>query len=254
MEIKVMTFNLRIRTRSDGEYIFDLRQPKILDVINNEKPDVIGFQEANDDMLAFLQKNLPEYYFLGHGRNEDYHGEAPAIAYRWDRFSLYSFSQEMLSLTPQIAGSRVEGIQQSACSRAFASAELICKENSTRFSVYNIHTDHIEQRTVFAECIMLMQAIGRRGGKFILTGDFNATPDTPAIEMIRESKNVLGTVDLTANIQTSFHGYGRLEEDCKIDYIFTNLEGDPHNSYAVPQPEVGFYSDHHALCAKICVE
>ena len=254
IEMKVMTFNLRIRTRSDGENIFDLRQPHILDVIKGEEPDVIGFQEANDDMIAFLQKNLPEYYFLGYGRNADYHGEAPAIAYRWEKFFVYSFAQEMLSLTPQVAGTRVDGINQSVCPRAFACAELICKENNARFSVYNVHTDHIDQQTVFAECVMLMQSIGRRGGSFILTGDFNATPDMPAIEMIRASKDALGTVDLTANIKTSFHGYGKMKEDYKIDYIFTNMAADPNLSYAVSQPEVGYYSDHHALCAKISVE
>ena len=251
MELKVMTFNLRIRTKSDGENIFDNREPRILDVINSEAPDLIGFQEANDYMTEFLQKNLPEYYFLGHGRGADRRGEAPLIAYRWDKFMLHSFDEEMLSLTPLVAGSRVEGIGQSTCPRAFACAELICKEDNSRFAFCNVHTDHIDQTVVLVECTMLMQHLGRKSIPFVLTGDFNATPDTLAIKMIRETKERLGTVDATADIKKSFHDYGRLQEDLKIDYIFTNLKTDPALSYAVPNSEAGFYSDHYALCATV---
>lgn len=252
IEIKVMTFNLRIRAKSDGENMFDFRKPYILDVINDEKPDLIGFQEASDEMIAFLKENLLQYYFLGHGREANYRGEAPAIAYRWDTFNLHAFSQEMLSLMPQKAGTVVDGINQSRCPRAFACAELIHKDSQTPFAFYNVHTDHVDQSVVFAECVMLMQNVGRRAMPFILTGDFNAKPDTKAIQMILASKGLLGTVDATENIATSFHGYGRVE-DCKIDYIFTNLSTDPAASYSVPNPEGKFYSDHYALCSMIAL-
>lgn len=253
IELKVMTFNLRIRARSDGENMFDFRKPYILDVIRGEAPDLIGFQEANDDMVAFLKENLSEYYFLGHGRNANYHGEAPTIAYRWDRFYLHAFSQEMLSLVPQMPGTVVDGINQSEYPRAFACAELIHTESQTPFALYNVHTDHVDTNVVFAECVMLMQAVGRREMPFILTGDFNAKPDEKAIQMIVASKELLGTVDATAHIQDSFHNYGKVENH-KIDYIFTNLPTDPADSYAVPNPEGKFYSDHYALCAMITLE
>ena len=160
----------------------------------------------------------------------------------------------MLSLVPQMPGTVVDGINQSEYPRAFACAELIHTESQTPFALYNVHTDHVDTNVVFAECVMLMQSIGRRAMPFILTGDFNATPDTPAIEMIRASKDVLGTVDATEEIKTSFHNYGRKEEDFKIDYIFTNLPTDPTKSYSVPNPEGKFYSDHYALCAMITLE
>lgn len=251
MKRKVMTFNLRVRTRHDGENIFDAREPRILEVIRGEQPDLIGFQEANDYMTEFLQKNLHEYYFLGHGRGADYHGEAPLIAYRWDRFMLHAFEEEMLSLTPDVPGTRINGINQSVYPRAFACAELIDRESNRMFAFANVHTDHVDRTVVFAECTMLMQHLGRKTVPFVLTGDFNATPDTLAIRMIRSSEKTMGTVDLTEGISTSFHNYGRLEEDCKIDYIFSNLPADASESYAVPNPPDGFYSDHYALCATV---
>ena len=45
--MKIMTFNLRIRARSDGENIFDLRKPYVLDVIRNEKPDIIVYSRMH---------------------------------------------------------------------------------------------------------------------------------------------------------------------------------------------------------------
>ena len=252
--MKIMTFNLRIPSKVDGENIFEFRKPYVLDVVRNEMPDVIGFQEANDDMIAFLQENLPAYYFLGHGREKNYTGEAPLIAYRWEKFMLHGFTEEMLSFEPQKNGTRLEGVNQSRCPRAFAVAELVCKENHERFAFCNVHTDHMDQNAVFAECVILMQHIGRRALPFILTGDFNATPDSLAIQMINATSESLGTVDATANIKTSFHNYGRKDTDFKIDYIFTNLKTDPSESYAVPNPEGKYYSDHYALCAKIMLE
>ena len=159
----------------------------------------------------------------------------------------------MLSLMPQKPGTLIDGINQSKCPRAFACAELIHKDTQTPFALYNIHTDHIDQNVVFAECVMLMQSVGRRAMPFIMTGDFNATPDTKAIQMILASKELLGTVDATADIQTSFHGYGTVE-NFKIDYIFTNLPTDRSNTYSVPNPEGKYYSDHYAICATVTLE
>ena len=45
MELKVMSFNLRTDTPKDGINAFSERYPRVLEVIRNEKPDLIGFQE-----------------------------------------------------------------------------------------------------------------------------------------------------------------------------------------------------------------
>ena len=60
IKIKVMTFNLRVKAIVDGANCFDFRKNKILKVIREEAPDVIGFQEANDEMLAFLKESLDD--------------------------------------------------------------------------------------------------------------------------------------------------------------------------------------------------
>ena len=43
-KLKVMTFNLRYDTESDGENCFRLRKPRVLEAFRSEMPDLIGFQ------------------------------------------------------------------------------------------------------------------------------------------------------------------------------------------------------------------
>ena len=88
--------------------------------------------------------------------------------------------------------------------------------------------------------------------KFVLTGDFNAVPDSDSIKQILSTGESLGTVDLTADIPDSFHGFGRENfTPVKIDYIFSNLPSDPAESYKVSDDDScgHYYSDHNALCA-----
>ena len=251
MRLKVMTFNLRVRVESDGANCFDNRREKIVSLIEGERPDVIGFQEATEGMTDFLKERLTDYTFVGYGRNESYRGEGVPIAFRKDRFALGGFSQEWLSFTPQKPASRLMGLDQSACPRVFAYADLICAENGKLFTFYNIHTDHMGTYARVVECAFLLRTISERGGVYAVTGDFNALPDSPEITMIRETRDALGTVDATEGIKGSFHGFKGDVGEHKIDYIFTNLPTDPAESYAIPDDDTCgcYYSDHNALCA-----
>jgi endonuclease/exonuclease/phosphatase family metal-dependent hydrolase len=251
--IKAMTLNLRMRTEKDGKNCFDFRKNRILEVIANENPDVIGFQEATDGMLAWLKESLVDYVVLGHGRKADYHGEGTPIAYRRSLFDLHRFEEMWLSYTPDVSGSRIEGVEQSKHPRVMAYAELIHKDAEKPFVFCNVHTDHKGERARVAECMMVMQKLSTSPWKFVLTGDFNDRPDNPSICVIRATADTLGTVDATENIVGSLHLFTGEVKDRKIDYIFTNLPTDPTKSYAVEDHGIDgvFYSDHLALCAWI---
>ena len=250
-KLKVMTFNLRIRVISDGKNYFDHRREKIRDMIARENPDVIGFQEATDFMADWLTDTLTDYIVIGHGRDADFGGEGMYIAYRRDRFRLRAFRNEALSLFPTEGGSRLESTDQSKCPRMFACAELICKENGKPFAFYNIHTDHKGASARLLECAFLMRDVGSVGLPFIITGDFNDYPDSAPIALVLSTADRLGTVDMTRSIKGSFHNFKGDVGTYKIDYIFTNMQGDPAQTYAVPDDDRGgcYYSDHNALCA-----
>lgn len=255
-QIKVMTFNLRVRSKNDGENIFDNRQEKILGVIHRENPDIIGFQEATDVMNDWLKQELDDYYVLGHGRGKDYHGEGTPIAFRKDLFDLHSFHEEWLSFTPDVPASVLTGLDQSSCPRICVCAELVYKESGRPFAFFNMHTDHRGEQARVAECVLLAQKLGKTPYRFVVTGDFNALPDSASIQMLLANKETLGIVDATKHIKGSFHGFRGDVGEHKIDYIFTNMPTDPTASYAIPDDDACgcYYSDHNALCAFVEIE
>lgn len=251
IRIKVMTFNLRVRTIKDGINCFDARRDRIREVIESESPDVIGFQEASNGMLSWLKETFTDYVVLGHGREGDYHGEGTPIAYKRELFDLHFFDASWLSYTPQIPASFFNGVEQSRCPRMIIYAELIHRDATQPFVFCNVHTDHKSSSARVAECMAVMQRLYCARFPFVLTGDFNDQPDSQSIGMILGTKETLGTIDATENIIGSFHAFTGNVGDSKIDYIFTNLSADPTEAYAVPDiPVEGvYYSDHNALCA-----
>ena len=249
MNYKVMSFNLRFRTENDGINIFDNRQPRVLEVIKKEAPDLIGFQEAKDVQRAFLRSALADTYtVLGCGRAKDHRGEAPCIAYRTDKFELVRYDTFWLSDTPSVAGSRYEGTDQSVCPRYTAYALLSPNGTDECVAFFNTHLDHEGGIARVKGMKQTFDVIASVGGKFVLTGDMN---DFPNSECIAVAMSADGVCEATESVKHTFHNYGRITKDYKIDYIFTN--GRPISAHAVEDgPIDGIYvSDHYPICAEI---
>ena len=248
MNLKVMTFNLRLNVETDGVNYFFNRTDRVLETIRQENPDIIGFQEATDDMRNFMRQSLKSsYVILGCGRKTDYSGEGVCIAYKPELFELVSFDTFWLSDTPKAAGSRYESLDQSHCPRTAVVATLSPKDSESTFTFVNTHLDHKGLQARIAGMKQVMAEIQRIGGKFLLTGDMN---DYPNSEAILAATSVEGVTDCTANIETTFHNFGRCNK-CKIDYIFTN--GKALEAHAVSDvPVNGVYiSDHYPVCATV---
>ncbi len=247
MKIKVMTFNLRCRTPKDGINIFDNRQPRVLEVIKNENPDIIGFQEARNEMRDFLRKEFAdEYYVIGCGRDAGYRGESTPIAYKRDRLELIGLDTFWLSDTPSVAGSKYENVDQ-CCSRLAVCAEF-SPVGCENIMFVNTHLDVTSEKARIWGMEKICEYLSEYKGKYMLTGDMNDFPNSRCISIAKSMKN---TEDATKNITHSYHEYGKIKENYKIDYIFTNAE--VICSHAVEDiPQNGIYiSDHYPICAEI---
>ena len=256
--IKVMTFNMRINTPVDGNNWFRHRRPKIAEVIRRENPDIIGFQEIDEEMQDFLSETFPEYVILGHGRKDNYSWEGTPIAFRKSRFLLHTFRERWLSLEENLPGSLLHEMGQSDCPRVYCCAELIDRTNYKPFSFYNVHIDFVEESTAqYVESALLLKDISESPFPYVLTGDFNAMPNSGVVKAILATKDRLGTVDVTEHIGASFHGFGRYNPPVhKIDYIFTNMKTDSTKSYIVPDDNACgyYYSDHYAVCGYVSID
>ena len=250
-KIKVFSFNLRVAVDSDGKNCFWNRTDRIKHVIKEHSPDVIGFQEVGNSMRKWLRDNLPEYTLVGCGREADYKGEAAAIAFKKEDFELIGLDNFWLSATPRMAGSRY-GEDQSKCPRITTSALLKHHDAEAVFAFVNTHLDHKGGTARLLGSTQLLQHISTLGVPCILTGDFNATPDSREIEIITENA-ICALTDVTKSLGGTFHGFGqRAREDMpKIDYIFTNMKADPEEAYAIEDDAVNgvYVSDHFPVCA-----
>lgn len=252
MSIKIMTFNLRYDNEGDGVNYFPNRLSRILEVIEGEKPDIIGFQEVTDNIRATMYASLKGYLFAGCGRDARYHGESMLVAYRYESLEMIKCDNTWLSETPSVPGSRYGG-DHSGCPRMFTTLLLKHNEYDAPFYFINTHLDHEGANGRLLESKQLCKAIEALDGHIIMTGDFNAEPSAPEIKYILTSLKSKGVIDCTSEIEPTFHNFGRLSKDecVKIDYIFTS--GKCLRSYKIEDeaPNGLYYSDHNAIVAEI---
>lgn len=250
--MKIMSFNLRYDSHWDGINAFSNRIPRVLDTISKESPDIVGFQEVTDSMRKTMREILPGYTTIGCGRNENYHDEAMLLAFKTELFELIEVKNIWLSETPSIPGTKY-GLDHSGCPRMYTMVRLKHNEIKEPFWFINTHLDHEGEKARVLEATQLCGEIKGLKEKFILTGDFNAIPDTPEIKMFTEALKERGCVDCTKDLGPTFHAFGKLppEEYVKIDYIFT--DGKCKNAYRVEDFPVNgqYYSDHNAVVAEI---
>ncbi len=250
-DIKLVTFNIRCDYGQDGINNFNFRAPLITDKINTEKPDIICFQEVLPHIASWLKNAFADYYIIGCGRSADFADEQEAIAFKKDRFNLVNMSTFWMSETPNIPGSRYE--KQSICPRVTTEAVLYDLTEKKMFRLLNTHLDH---EGVEARLLGLNQLLRKietaeifSDIPVIITGDFNAEPDSIEMKSIITSKKYR---DLTADIDFTFHDYGKTRE--KIDYIFASGNIVCKNVKKWTDENNGVYlSDHYPVQADISI-
>ena len=88
-EMNVMSFNIRMSTKSDGANWWEYRKDLAANVIKFYDVDMFGAQEVLHNQLTDLLDRLPDYGYVGVGREDGKtKGEYSPILYRKDRFSV----------------------------------------------------------------------------------------------------------------------------------------------------------------------
>ncbi len=242
---RVITFNVRLNTSYDGPNAFPYRKERVLAFFDEMKPDLIGFQELTGPMMLELSERMPEYAFIGCGREKDLSGERNDIAYRKDRFLFEESGTFWLSSTPDAPGSRFE--KQSWCPRICTFGLFHLLDENFRFWYYNTHLDHEfdEARQLGLSLVLEHAADTRKKDNLpqMLTGDFNFTPGESAYALLNT------WADKTPRIQPTYHGYGQADPPVKIDYVFT--KGAPNGEWLAHSvrfgADGGYLSDHDAI-------
>ena len=256
-KISVLTFNLRVINDKDGINVFHNRKQRIKETIDIINPDLIGFQEVNDEMREWVKAILSDRYeTVGCGRNSDYRGECVLTAFKRNMFEAISYETFWLSSTPNIPGTKYLGTDQSRCPRICTVVDLKHIEATKVFSFYNTHLDHVGSVARMLGAMQIMQKISLSDKPFVLTGDMNALPQTPEINVFTTAIDGRVIKDLTEDIYYTFHKFGEANPPKKIDYIFTDLQAEKSDCRKIEDDGVeGIYiSDHNPVYAEIIVD
>ncbi len=253
----VMTYNIRLDTQADGVNAWPNRKEKLTALIRKNNLDILGVQEVLHHQLQDLQTGLPEYSFVGVGRDDGkVKGEYSAIFYKKEKFEVVKQSTFWLSETPEVPGSKS---WDAAITRVATYAQLKDKNSGQAFLVLNTHFDHIGKEARLKSAILMKGFIegythANKTMPVIITGDFNSEPTEPPYQnMINEiGMKFYDTRPVDSNVGT-FCGFTVNAISCKtIDYIFHSAAWKTE-SYQVLADHDGMYypSDHLPVLVKV---
>ena len=250
--MKIVTFNIRYATFDDQEQYQAFRRPFIAATILRRHPDVIGFQELNMDSWKAMKGWLPGYDWVGYGTGPDCDGESNRICFDAQKYDLLATDQLWLSPTPRVPGSRYTELAQSSCPRVCTWVKLRSTVTGKRFYVFNAHLDHMSLQAILRGMDDVLRVAKKVREEdplpVFIMGDYNFCPDSPAYRLIEES----GLQDITKEIPSSFHDYGRLDHPDKSDYILTDVRYPYTVTAWTDRSEKGlFLSDHDPIEVEI---
>ena len=170
--LKVMTYNLRYASTNRPNAWVD-RLPIMKQCLTEAAPDVFGTQEGLYRQLKDLERELPQYRWIGTGRDGGSRGEFMAIFYKHDRFEPMEFDHFWLSDTPEVIGSATWGHSNR---RMVTWVRFKVKKSGAEFYFVNTHFDHQVQlaREKAAELLLARVKKLQPELPLIVTGDFNA--------------------------------------------------------------------------------
>ncbi len=167
--VKAMTYNIQV-AGTKPPHAWDLRLSLMTRLLQRETPDVIGTQEGRYDQVRDLATALPDYDWIGVGREGGSRGEFMAIYYRRERFEPVAFDHFWLSDTPEVIGSATWGNQYR---RMVTWVRFRERATNREFEVWNTHFDHEIEPARVKSAALIRQRLAATDRPLLLLGDFN---------------------------------------------------------------------------------
>lgn len=258
--LTVMTFNIRYNNPRDSANAWPNRKDKVATQVSFYQPQLLGVQEALWEQMDDLAKALPDYKFIGVGRDDgEKKGEFSAIFYDATRLTLLDQHTFWLSETPEKTGSK--GWDAAIC-RVVTYGRFRDKKTKKEFYHFNTHFDHIGKVARRESAKLLLQKVAQIAGKLpaVITGDFNAKPADEPIQVIVDEQNPQHLTDAKGISKTPHYGPTSTFNSFKsqevgdepIDYIFLKGKWNVARHGTITQSWKGlFASDHFAVVAEI---
>lgn len=254
--IDVITFNIRMDTPRDSINAWPNRAAIVAGFVNDQIPDLLGMQEVLWHQYQYLDSALTGYGSVAAGRDDGLReGEACPVFYRLGRFDRIEDGTFWLSATPDLPGSVGWG---AALTRIATWVRLYDKVQQDTLLFFNTHFDHISDSARVMSSGVLLGMVRKLAGdnNFVITGDFNARPESLAIERMKEDGLVVDSYLISetppAGEAYTFNGWKDEPGEGRIDYIFvrSGMKTLTHKTHRVIEDGV-FISDHWPVTARV---
>ena len=250
--LRVMSYNVRYtgERETDGDNHWDWRRAASINMVREERPAVMGVQEALAPQLQFLDENLPEYGYVGVGRDDGVSaGEHMAIFYLKEAVELENWGTFWLSQTPD----QVTMGWDAVCYRTCTWALMRDKATGKQFAMMNTHLDHRGEQAREQSIILIVNRIKEivpEGTPLFLTGDFNSTTDSEIYAPLKAVMEDAREVATQSDHRGTFNGWGKASS--VIDHIFVRgVEVDRFSVLCDKNYGAPYISDHYPVVAEV---
>ncbi len=256
--LQVLSYNIRYNTPADGENAWPLRKDKVAQLVSDLEPDLCGFQEALIGQVRDLQQRLPDFDWVGVGRNDgEEQGEFTPVFYRRERLELLAARTFWLSEAPEAPGSKS---WDAALPRIVTWARFRDRRTETEFYFFNTHFDHRGVEARQQSALLLAERLPALAGAapFLLAGDFNFDERSRPYRLLTAAESPFRDARYASRTPhrgptASFNDWRALRpEESRIDYLFVSKEVQVHAHRILDTRFDGrFPSDHLPVWAQV---
>ena len=260
-ELLIMSYNIRVKSADlFGNKRWGIRLPYMLEIIEKNKPDVMGMQEIQAPQERHLEKYLVGYKAVVAYRDRGLNKEGIGIYYREDRFE---------EVKGQSGGFWLSQTPDKQSKGWDASVERICtyvtlreKQTGFTFTVFNTHLDHRGPNSRVESIKLVTEKIKDFNAEnAILMGDFNF--DETGEEYLFAEKHFInakyGDVSSIGNYDeplverinegSTYNGWSnkvkKEETETAIDHIFYTGNLTPQKYGIIQETPNGVYPSDH---------
>lgn len=262
-QMNVMSFNIRYDNRGDGNNQWKYRRDYAADLVKFYSPDIFGAQEVLHNQLMDLTERLPEYAYIGVGREDGKtKGEYAPVFYKKDRLKLIDSGNFWLAEDMNAVGKKG---WDAACERVATWGIFEDIKSGKRFLFLNTHLDHMGAVARHEGALLVLKQVDKlaAGIPAIVTGDFNASVYEEPIQVLlngADSRHLTDSRQIAAlryGPEGSWHDFGKvpLERMNLIDYIFIkgNVKVIRHGVLSETKGKL-FPSDHYPILGTLLLE
>ncbi|MEG0808186.1 MAG: endonuclease/exonuclease/phosphatase family protein [Alistipes sp.] len=268
--LNVATYNVR-NNNNTGDALqgngWQNRLPVISKLIQFHDFDLFGSQEVMNGQLNDLLAALPDYGFIGVGRDDGRQGgEYSPVFYKKARLELLKSGNFWLNEHPETPGLGWDA----ACTRICSWGEFKDKATGKIFYLFNTHFDHVGVVARAESCRLILKKMKQIAGSstVVLMGDFN-TPQSDEVYRILTREGHLDDAFCTAQIHYAqngtFNNFDPMgKDDARIDHILVDpaikvvrygiLTDHYWSTNADGQPQLRTPSDHYPVATQLLLK